>query len=189
VLVNWQEPIDGFELNENAMVDDNVEPIARNRHEGLVLYRAAGAVVRRAVHERKLGAETRLVADSRSPGPKQRCTSISAPMIGSVPYSKLPISRSPCSTSPTSANTSLDVSVKSCCRSIPLCRGTRRRGAQRRPASASALPHGIRWSIRAPFGAPVSWAGRHHGPGSSTAPSKSRDDLRATRGNQAPAMR
>jgi len=65
--VNWQEPIDGFELNENAMVDDNVEPIAAIDTKALVLYRQRALSFEGQSTQRKLGAETRLVGRLQKP--------------------------------------------------------------------------------------------------------------------------
>lgn len=97
--MNREQPFDRLQFDEDAILNDNVEAIAAFHKEVLVLNGQRVLADEPKTSQPEFGTETRLVRRFEDPGPKQRWTSMSAPMTASVPYSNLPISRSPCSTS------------------------------------------------------------------------------------------
>ena len=94
-----RKPFNGLELHEDTRADDEVEPVTTLDERAFIRYRDWPLALEPAATFRELGARQASYADSNNPGPRQRCTSIIAPITSADPSSNLPTFRPSCSIS------------------------------------------------------------------------------------------
>ena len=79
--VNRQELIDALDLNDHVAVYNEIDPVSAIQALAFVDNRECNFQIERNFPLGELVAEALRYVDSRSPGPRWRCTSIAASMI------------------------------------------------------------------------------------------------------------
>lgn len=81
--MHWQDPFDGFQLDDQLIFYDDIEPILGVDRRALIDDRHADLTYERQVTRVELVAQAVLINRSSNPGPRCRCTSIHAPITAS----------------------------------------------------------------------------------------------------------